>query len=655
MLDQTPSASNPATSELTGPQYSCITGRPICPFNVSGIANFSGSTASAIINTQNIFSVGDDLFWTKGKHSLKFGALINHYDQYADLGVGQKGTAAFASLQSFLLGKYRNYTTYAPSYVSAKDMLFAVLGFYAQDDYHVLPRLTLNLGLRYEFTTTPNEKNGRQSYFLDPPFSETPTIGPMVGDPTHRNVSPRVGFAWDVMGNGKTSLKGGFAVLYDVANIGGVFGLAGLATPPYATSFVVTPTSGGPATLTLPFPIPASTGTLQGTAPTSIDHDYKSPYMIDYNLAVERQLPSQTVLNIAYAGSRGLHLWQPVSEANPTCPTMNTFIPRGCESTTQIGPTTVWANAKAPRVNPFFSNFSLFGTAGVSWYNALQVNLTKYLSHGLQFQVAYTYSKLMDDTEGLSNSDTSGSTTSQVENPFNPLLEWGPANFDVTHNLRVNALYHLPPFRVANGFADKLVNGWWTGSIIRFQTGMPFSPTLSTDRQQAGLTGTNGGLERPSYVTQQNIGAVTAAAVAAGITTCPANASGCIPYNPVVYNPKTVITHSVQQWFNPNMFTLQPVGTIGDVSRNTLREPGLATWDFSLNKDTVVGFLGDAGRIQFRAEAFNLLNHANFGPAQNGGVFAGSVADVVEQPTFSGIISTSTPGRQIQFSLRAIF
>jgi hypothetical protein len=184
---------------------------------------------------------------------------------------------------------------------------------------------------------------------------------------------------------------------------------------------------------------------------------------------------------------------------------------------------------------------------------------------------------------------------------------------------------------------------------------MPFSPLLASDREQAGLAGTNGGLERPSYVTAANVGMITAEAQAAGLTTCPANSSGCIPYNPVVYNSKTVITHSVQQWFNPNMFALQPVGTIGDVGRNTLTEPGLATWDFSLNKDTALGLLGESGKLQFRAEFFNLLNHTNFGPAQNGGFLAGSVGDIVEQPSFTGLINTNTPSREIQFSLKAIF
>ena len=667
VLALTPSASNP--NNLNGPQYSCITGVSICPFNISSIANFSDTSASGVNNTQDIISIGDDLFLTKGRHSLKFGALVNHYDQYANLGVGQKGTVSFSNLNAFLLGNYRSYTTYAPGANSLKDELFSTIGFYAEDEYRIVSRLTLNLGLRYEFNTQPNEKNGRQSYFLDPPYSTTPTIGPIVGNPTHTNFSPRVGFAWDVMGNGKTSLKGGFALLYDLANIGAVFELEGLAMPPYVTSFVVTPTTGGPKALVLPFPIPASTGTLQGTAPTSVNYNYSTPHMYDYNLAVERELPWKILLSAAFAGSRGLNLWQPVSEANPDCPTSNSYVPRGCPTgptaafpnfpgTTVVpGSLPVWnspiGNA-TPRLNPFFSNFSLFNTQGVSLYNALEVNVTKKLAHGVQFQLAYTYSKLLDDTEGLANADTSGSTTGQVEDPFNPMLDYGPANFDVRHNLHFNAVYHLPD--IAQGhFVGKFLNGWWSGNIVTIHTGTPFSPLLSTDREQAGIAGTNGGLERPSYVTSANVGALTAAATAAGLTTCPANSSGCIPYNPTVYDRKTVITHSVQQWFNPNMFALPTVGTIGNVGRNTLTEPGLATWDFSLNKDTTWSLLGDSGRVQFRTEIFNLLNHANFGPSNNGGFMAGSIADTVEQPNFTGLISTNTPSREIQFAVKFIF
>ena len=656
VVDNTPSTSNPFAKATTGPQFSCVVNEPMCPINVTSIANFSDTTSTSINNTQDVFTFGDDVFWTKGKHAVKFGALINDFQQYANNAEGYKGTVSFTSIQSFILGQYRNYVVPGPGYDAAKYMLFDTLGFYVQDDYRVLPRLTLNLGLRYEFNTQPTEKRGRQSYFVNPPYSTAPVLGPIVGDPSYKDVSPRVGFAWDVFGNGKTSLRGGFAILYDVANLGGVFALEGLAMPPFGVTYTVTNTA-KPASFVLPLPIPSTSGTLQGTSPTTINTNYNSPHMLDFNLAFERQLPFDMALSVAYAGSRGLDLWQPANESNPFCPTSNTFVPQGCAAVTHVVPNAlpVWASATSPRLNPFFANFAFFNTGGESWYNALQVNLTKRVGHGLEFQSAYTYSKLLDDTEGLSNSDTSGSQTGLIEDPFNNKLEWGPGNFDVRQNWRFNILYHVPNVHL-EGVADKIVNGWWLGSIAAVQTGTPFSPLLSSDREQAGLAGTNGGLERPDYVTASNIAAITAAAQAAGLTTCPTNSTGCIPYNPVIYNPKTVITGTVQQWFNPNMFALQPVGTIGDVGRNTLTEPGLATWDFSLNKDTAVRALGEAGRVQFRAELFNILNHPNFGPAQNGGFFSGSVKDTVEQPAqATGVIATSTPGRQIQFSLKVLF
>ena len=385
-------------------------------------------------------------------------------------------------------------------------------------------------------------------------------------------------------------------------------------------------------------------------------------------MTVERQLPFGMALSVAYAGSRGLNLWQPANESNPFCPNSNTFVPQGCAGFTTVVPNAspVWGCqatqgpacppgfTAAPRLNPFYTNFGLFNTIGISNYNALEVNLTKRLGHGLQFQSAYTFSKLLDDTEGLSNSDTSGSQTGLIEDPFNPMLDYGPGNFDIKQNWHFNVLYNLPNAPV-RGFLGKVLSGWWTGSIVTVQTGQPFTPLLGADREQAGLAGTNGGLERPDYVTSSNLATVTAAAQAAGVTSCPANSTGCIPYNPVVFNPNTVITGTVGQWFNPNMFTLPAVGTIGDVPRNTLRGPGLSTWDFSINKDTSLRWLGEAGKVQFRAELFNILNHPNLGPAQNGGFLSGSVKDLAENPAFTGIISTSTSSRQIQFSLKLLF
>ncbi len=295
----------------------------------------------------------------------------------------------------------------------------------------------------------------------------------------------------------------------------------------------------------------------------------------------------------------------------------------------------------------------MFNTYGVSWYNALEVNVTKRLSHGLQYHVAYTFSKLLDDTEGLANSDTSNSAPGLTTNPFNPMQDWGPANFDVKSNLHASVLYYFPKAG-GDGVAGHVLSGWWTGSIFSTQTGQPFSPLIAADREQSGIAGSKGGLERMSYVTPANLATLQAEALAAGITTCPPNSTSCIPYNPVVYNPKTVITHSVGQWFNPNMFALQPVGTIGTVSRNTLRNPGLTQFDLSLNKDTAWARLGEGGAIQFRAEIFNILNHPGLGPAQDS-VFAGTITDNVEQPSLTSITNQVNSSRQIQLSLKAIF
>ena len=263
--------------------------------------------------------------------------------------------------------------------------------------------------------------------------------------------------------------------------------------------------------------------------------------------------------------------------------------------------------------------------------------------------MSYAYSRVLDSAQSeFGTSDCSGA--SGMNNPpvsifgNTTTLDKGPACFDVPQNLRLNVLYHVPNLK-SNNFEAKLERGWWVGSIISVQNGYPFTPILGTDRsQQAGATNSNNSFYPDIAIT----------------------ATGLF----VPFNQATVIEHNVNQWFNPYMFQLQPIaacptnsaitcGRPGNVSRGLLRGPGLTDWDFSINKDTALRFLGEQGMLQFRAEFFNLLNHPNFS-MPNGEAFVGSLKDTTpfSESAFgsAGVISgTVVTSRQLQFALKVIF
>jgi hypothetical protein len=280
--------------------------------------------------------------------------------------------------------------------------------------------------------------------------------------------------------------------------------------------------------------------------------------------------------------------------------------------------------------------------------------------HGLEFQSAYTWSNALDLSQGQGyNTDCGSAAMSSGINPFNELFDKGPSCTDLRHNWRFNLLYHFPTVS-RDGFLSKVANGWWIGTIYSAQSGYPFSAAEATNnRSLSGLFFSKVPLDRANVNTAASI----AASFPSSCTSLPGQtAAGATPclYTPVPYNASTVITHNPAQWFNPAMFSLQPVGTNGNSERGLMRGPGLAEWNFSLVKDTKVPMLGESGSLQFRAEFFNLLNHTNFAqPA--GGVFAGQA---VRDPgayseSFTSnvgqITSTSTESRQIQFALKLVF
>jgi hypothetical protein len=521
-------------------------------------------------------------------------------------------------------------------------MQFHTLGMYLQDDYKVLPRLTLNLGLRYEFYTTPRDRAGRDSALRNL-TDQAPTPGPALTNPSKNNFSPRIGFAYDVFGNGKTSLRGNASLLYDIANMGTIWVTNPTSLPP---SFQFTVVNPGSDIITLPGPIP-STVSFEGATIETNAYDVNQPYIMSFNLSVEQQLPSNMMLSLAYAGSRGVHLWQ-VRELNPRQPLTTPDANGNGEYTWKT------TSPASPRLIPFWGSMQISDTTSSSWYNALQVNLRKRVSHGLEFQSAYTWSRALDDNQGQKGTDAfgvfnSGSAANLANNPFNVGAEWAPANFDVKHNWRFNATYRIPEIP-SDAFVAKIFKGWWVGNIVAWQSGYPISPQILGDR---AVNGTSRWAQRADLVTEETVAQVRANQIAniAGIT----EDKLAIPYN-----PDTVVTGNPGQWFDARMFTIAPRGQVGNAGRNILRGPTLSSVDMSLNKDTRLPFLGEAGNLQFRAEIFNIFNHTNFG-IPNQAVFSAPTGGNANRPvvaplTDAGqILYTARKNREMQFSIRVAF
>jgi hypothetical protein len=599
---------------------------------------------------QDIYALSDDMFYTRGKHAFKFGTLINEYHQALLVPVQALGSITYGSVAGFLRGIPTTYGGQIPGSDNDRYFKYNTFGFYGQDDWHVSPRFTVNLGLRYEFMNTIHENNNKDYAIRNLGSDATATQGPVLRNRTMLNFSPRVGFAWDVFGNARTAVRGGFGIYYDIGNLGGAFVSDSDGTPPLVNKFSISNSSTN-AVINLPFGFnPAGVG---HTA-TIIDYNAYQPHVAQFNLTVEQRLPGSMSLSVGYAGTRGAHLWTE-KEGNPTSPSY-------------VGPdgTRYWASNiptcgsafPSCRVNKNFGAVTLDTTAGNSWYNSLQVSLNKRITKGLEFQGTYTWSHSIDTTEGqIQSSDCTGAGMMDGVDPTRPATDRGSSCFDLRQTLRFNAIYHLPSVR-GNKLTSKVLNGWWISSIVTAQTGFPFSPVSATNRSQSGVL--------TSQADKINVGRATVAPGQTG----PDGTVNTTNQTFIPFNADTVITGNPNQWFNPLMFALQPIapcgnnpalncGTLGNIARGFLRGPGLSNWDFSLVKDTAMPFISEQARLQFRAEVFNILNHANFGMPV-GSVFSGSTKDLgsySEAPsaTAGQITNTSTASRQIQLALKFIF
>jgi hypothetical protein len=620
-----------------------------CP----GCAPLGANTGLPYILAQNKIGGGDDLVWTHGSHSFKVGVSITRVQSniYAPFVYG--GDYIYFGEQSFMTGNpFLFLGTYPGHDNSRRNFREVDYAPYFEDDWKVTSRLTLNLGVRYDYATNPT--GGPFTTIVNAPFPDTnnyftapggasyatgytPVRHIFQSNPNAENFEPRIGVAFDPFSNHKTSIRAGFGLFHDQV-APRTYASASYLSFPYASadfeSFA--------QNIGFPNPFP---GVVPG-GPTAAISEFagvnyltgSSPYVMQYNLTIQRQITPGTVLSVGYIGSEGRHLFTEVDLNAPMCATSAANEAAGIFTTGCQDPaSTYFANgatfAQNPRIstaanpqaptsltsilgpgsNAYFGQLSTAVAQQTSNYNSLQISLNHQFSRSFSGQASYTYSKCLGT--GSASSGLEQDIYEQAD-PYDRKYDYGLCSFDIRHNFVANGVYSLP-FR-----GNRLVEGWQVSSILRANTGLPV--TIQEGADVTDLAAIQG--DRPDYS-----------------GTCPGGRDQDLGkwYN----------------WFNSTCYTSQPFGTLGDVPRGSVTGPGLVNLDFSLIKNTKVW---EGLNAQFRAEFYNVLNHTNFAQPLATGVLTGAAfaatAAPTGQPGDSGSIEgTATTSREIQFGLKLTF
>lgn len=535
---------------------------------------FSASPGKDRQRVGDTYDFAQDWTWLKGGHEVKWGVqyLRTGYRTFNNSASSGRfvfdGTFSRNNMADFLLGRVVSFTQNS---LIEQGGAYSIPAFYAQDNWKLHKRFTVNLGLRWEIYNPWRENSGQIANFVPGAQSRTFPTAPrgMVfeNDPEYLykrdtgNLGPRIGFAWDVFGDGKTSIRGGYATSYD--GLTSEFVLGG--NQPFSLSVDIRnagPLSNPYANEPNPFPYTVDPKSAKFDVPASINGHIAAPfeagYMQNVSFTIQRQLSRDWMAQLGFIGNYGRKL-----------PLQNQFNP----AVFRPGASTRDTDARR-LLAPLYRGFSVSTFDSSSSYNGLQAMVTKRLSRGFTIVGHYTWSKAIDDACQQETLDQC-----RQQNPFDRLGSRGLGEFDRRQVAVISYLWEMPFFRASHAALKHTLGGWQLAGINSFQTGNPLTVTTGAD---VSLTGV--GYDRPD-----------------------------VTGNPILPGGRSK-DERFAAWFHTGAFARNQPGRFGNAGRSIIPGPGSWNWDLSFQKTIPV--IGDRHRLELRGDFFNILNHANLGAPQ---------------------------------------
>lgn len=570
---------------------------------VIGLSVYPGGTAAPDVNLHvfNSYQLENEATYSRGRHTFSFGARVERTHYNMDSQNSSSGEFRFRNIREFLQNRPDRFRAQMPGSDTIRGQRQTILGLYAEDSWRVAARLSVDLGLRYEWASVPREVNGKISN-VDSLTSRAPRIGaPLYANPSGRGVAPRVGLAWDLLGTGRTVIRSGYGIYADLLLSQFVIRSA-VRNPPFFLR-------GNTRNLRVgDFPKGGYNALVAGASAELqaeiMDPAPAQPYVQQWNFMLEQRLAGQWLLRAGYQGSHGIHLSSLISDGNLAIPEIQ---PDG----------RLYFPANGTKMNPNFSLLRVRNFDAQSFYHGLSLRLERRFRRGLQVSAGYAYAKSIDDSSNyLSISEASNTGLLPVNG--NPRFNRGLSGHDVRHALVVNGVWDIP-FRGPRA-ARAVFGGWQAAGIATYNSGLPTSAWLGYDgaRTRTAETDRRSG-QRPDL------------------------APGA---------PRNLVTGDPNGWIDLSAFRRPEPGYLGNLGRNTIIGPDLFSADVSLLKRVALARWGEGASLDFRFEFFNVTNRVNFEMPDSARMEIFTTTGVRED---AGLISSAGNPRQIQFGVKLRF